>query len=52
MAHGDVLKSVLQKILNQLNVNIECGTMCGGFTDLTNVTEAQNELNNLLSKKY
>ena len=52
MAHGDVLKSVLQKILNQLNVNIECGTMCGGFTDLTNVTEAQNELNNLLSQKY
>ena len=52
MAHGDVLKSILQKILNQLTTTIQCGTMAGTFLDQTNITAAQKELNNLLSQKY
>ena len=52
MVHGDVLLTVLQKILNQLNTSIECGTMLGKFTDRSNIDLAQLELNNLLSQKY
>ena len=52
MAHGDVLLTVLQKILNQLTTTIQCGTMSGTFLDQTNITAAQQELNNLLSQKY
>jgi hypothetical protein len=52
MVHGDVLLTVLQKILNQLNKPIQCGTMTGTFLDRTNITAAQRELRNLLSQKY
>jgi hypothetical protein len=52
MVHGDVLLTVLQKILNQLNTSIECGTMLGKFTDRSNIDLAQLELQKLLSKKY
>ena len=52
MVHGDVLLTVLQKILNQLNTPIQCGTMSGTFLDRSNITAAQRELQKLLSKKY
>jgi len=52
MVHGDVLLTVLQKILNQLNTPIQCGTMSGTFLDRSNITAAQQELQKLLSKKY
>jgi hypothetical protein len=52
MVHGDVLLNVLQKILNQLNIPIQCGTMSGTFLDRSNITAAQRELQKLLSKKY
>ena len=52
MVHGDVLLTILQKILNQLTTTIQCGTMAGTFLDQTNITAAQKELNNLLSQKY
>lgn len=52
MVHGDVLLTVLQKILNQLNTPIQCGTMTGTFIDKSNVSSAQRELSELLSSKY
>jgi hypothetical protein len=52
MVHGDVLLQVLQKILNQLNTPIQCGTMSGTFLDRSNITSAQQDLQNLLSQKY
>jgi len=52
MVHGDVLLNVLQKILNQLNKPIQCGTMSGTFLDRSNIASAQRELQNLLSQKY
>ena len=52
MVHGDVLLNVLQKILNQLNKPIQCGTMTGTFLDRSSIASAQLELQNLLSHKY
>lgn len=52
MVHGDVLLTVLQRILNQLNMPIQCGTMTGTFTSKTNLIAAQQELQNLLSSTY
>jgi hypothetical protein len=52
MVHGDVLLQVLQKILNQLNTPIQCGTMSGTFLDRSNIAAAQQDLQNLLSQKY
>jgi hypothetical protein len=52
MVHGDILLKVLQKILNQLSLPIQCGTMVGTFVDQSNRIAAQQELQNLLSQKY
>jgi hypothetical protein len=52
MVHGDVLLNVLQKILNQLNSPIQCGTMTGTFIDKSNISSAQGALQDLLSSKY
>jgi hypothetical protein len=52
MVHGDVLLTVLQKILNQLNTPIQCGTMTGTFIDKTNISSAQTSLSELLSSRY
>lgn len=52
MVHGDVLLNIMQKILNQLNSPIQCGTMVGTFIDRSAITSAQQELKNLLSQKY
>jgi len=52
MVHGDVLLHVLQKILNQLNTTIQCGTMSGTFLNRSNIDSAQRDLQNLLSQKY
>jgi hypothetical protein len=52
MVHGDVLLTVLQKILNQLNKPIQCGTMTGTFLDRSSIASAQLDLQNLLSHKY
>lgn len=52
MVHGDVLLNVLQKILNQLNSPIQCGTMSGTFIDKSNTVAAQRLLQDLLSSTY
>lgn len=52
MVHGDVLLNVLQKILNQLNSPIQCGTMTGTFIDKSNTVAAQKLLQKLLSSTY
>jgi hypothetical protein len=52
MVHGDVLLNIMQKILNQLNSPIQCGTMVGTFIDRSGITSAQQQLKNLLSQKY
>jgi hypothetical protein len=52
MVHGDVLMQLLQKILNQLNTPIQCGTMAGTFIDKSNTISAQNLMQQLLSSKY
>jgi hypothetical protein len=52
MVHGDVLLTVLQKILNQLNSPIQCGTMVGTFIDKSNTVAAQKLLQKLLSSTY
>lgn len=52
MVHGDVLLNVLQQILNQLNKPIQCGTMTGTFIDKSNIINAQQLLQKLLSSKY
>lgn len=52
MVHGDVLLNVLQKILNQLNSPIQCGTMTGTFIDKSYTVSAQKQLQDLLSSTY
>jgi hypothetical protein len=52
MVHGDELLSILQKIINQLNSPILCGTMVGTFIDKSNAVSAQTQLQKLLSSKY
>ena len=52
MVHGNVLLNVLQQILNQLNMPIQCGSMAGTFLDKSALTSAQNQLQELLSSKY
>jgi hypothetical protein len=52
LVHGDVLLNILQKILNQLSQPIQCGTAQGTFINRTNLSTAQNELQNLLNSKY
>lgn len=52
MVHGDVLLNILQKILNQLNSPIQCGTMTGTFLDKSNTVAAQRLLQDLLSSTY
>jgi len=52
LVHGDILYKILQQILNQLRVPIQCGTMLGGFTSYSGATTAQNQLKDLLSSKY
>lgn len=52
MVHGDVLLKILQKILNQLNSPIQCGTMSGTFIDKSNIASAQQLFQKLLSSTY
>jgi len=52
LVHGDVLIKILQKIINQLQTPIQCGTMTGTFLNTTPISSAQQELKNLLSSKY
>lgn len=52
MVHGNVLYDILQKILSQLSVPIQCGTMVGTFMTNTQMSAAQRELKNLLNNKY
>ena len=52
LVHGDILYKILQQILNQLRVPIQCGTMLGGFTSYSGATTAQKQLKDLLSSKY
>ena len=52
LVHGNVLLNVLQQILNQLNMPIQCGSMAGTFLDKSALTSAQNQLQELLSSKY
>jgi len=52
LVHGNVLLDVLQKILNQLNTPIQCGTMTGTFLDKSNINSAQRNLKNLISSTY
>ena len=52
MVHGDVLLTILQKIINQLNGPIQCGTMSGTFIDKSNIASAQKLFQKLLSSKY
>jgi len=52
MVHGDVLLSILQNILNQLQTGIVCGTSTGTFINLSYATKAQKQLQELLSSTY
>jgi hypothetical protein len=52
LVHGNVLESILQKILDQLKSPIQCGTMSGTFLDISSVTSAESELKNLKNSKY
>lgn len=52
MVHGDVLLNILQKILNQLNSPIQCGSMTGTFIDKSYTVSAQKQLQDLLSSTY
>jgi len=52
LVHGDILYKILQQILNQLRVPIQCGTMLGGFTSYSGATTAQKQLKDLLSSIY
>ena len=52
MVHGDVLLTVLQKILNQLNVPVQAAHLTGTFLDKSNIQSAQRDLQKLLSSKY
>lgn len=52
MVHGDVLLTILQKILNQLNVPVQAAHLTGTFLDKSNIQSAQRDLQKLLSTKY
>jgi hypothetical protein len=52
IVHGDVLLTILQKILNQLNVPVQAAHLTGTFLDKSNIQSAQRELRKLLSSKY
>ena len=52
LVHGDVLLTILQKILNQLAQPIQCGTAQGTFVNKSNLSDAQQEIQNLLNSKY
>lgn len=52
MVHGNVLESILQKILNQLKSPIQCGTMSGTFLDTSAINSAQSQLKQLKNSKY
>jgi hypothetical protein len=52
MVHGDVLVTILQKILNQLNVPMQSAHLTGTFLDKSNIQSAQRDLRKLLSSKY
>ena len=52
LPHGHVLYKILQKILNQLQTPIQCGTMTGTFLSNDNVSSAQQEMKNLLNKNF
>jgi len=52
LVHGDILLNILQKILNQLSQPIQCGSAQGTFINRTNLSAAQNEIQNLLNSKY
>jgi hypothetical protein len=52
MVHGDILLSVLQNIINQLNSIIQCGSASGTFINLQYAEKAQTQLQELLSSKY
>jgi hypothetical protein len=52
LPHGDVLYEILQKIINQLNTPIVCGSMVGTFTSKRPTKQAQRKLKKLLSTKY
>jgi len=52
MVHGDILLSVLQNIINQLNTIIQCGSASGTFINLQYAEKAQTQLQELLSSKY
>lgn len=52
LVHGDVLIKILQKLINQLQQPIQCGTMVGSFINKSALNQAQRELQNLQSSKY
>ena len=52
MVHGDVLYKILQRILDQLQAPIKCGSSLGTFIKKDKLAEAQKEMKNLLSSKY
>lgn len=52
MVHGNVLLSVLQLIINQLQTAIVAGANLGQFTDYSNVQKAQIKMQELLNSKY
>jgi hypothetical protein len=52
LVHGNVLASILQKILDQLKSTIQCGTMIGGFLDTSAIASASIELQELQNSKY
>lgn len=52
MVHGNVLLQVLNHILDQLSVPIRCGSALGSFKQNTDIQNARQKLQNLLSSKY
>lgn len=52
MVHGQVLLNILQKIINQLQVPVQCGSSVGTFLSTSAISSAQSQLSKLLSSKY
>ena len=52
LVHGNVLETILQNILNQLKVSIQCGTNLGTFLDTSAIDNAQAAMIELKNSKY
>ena len=50
--HGDILLEILSDIIDQLNIQVKCGSSTGDFIDLTSAKSARKKLKELLSQKY